>query len=205
MHGHQLTMQVSDMQEREVAERFEYEQLGFGQALLRSDAPERTRGTADRACGGKGGEQQVTATDERHSGSFSARQSNARSSMADSGHAELQPGILCCQVELEVAVFLRVRRQLIGADRHRAPLEALADVPERLPAGPPGREMIELPAQFPEPLAANPFGGALLRRVTVGAGEVELPNLALGQGLAALVGGFCRWARDIGVDWRIIR
>src|SRR5262245_5679577 len=123
--------------------------------------------------------------------------------MPDSGHVELQPRILARQEELELAVFLRVRRQLIGSNRDRAPLEPLADIPGRLPAGPPRREMIELSTKLAEPLSANPFEPALLRAVTVDAGEVELPDLARGQPLTSLIRCFRRRAPDVDSDRRV--
>src|SRR5262245_40607125 len=118
-------------------------------------------------------------------------------SMADAGHVELQPGILCGKVKFKVAVFLRIGRQLIGPDRNRAPLKALADIPGRLPAGPPRRKMLELPAKFAEPLPANPFERALFRGVAVDAGEVELPDFARRQRLSALIGVLRRRAPDV--------
>src|SRR5262245_56638642 len=75
----------------------------------------------------------------------------------DARHAQPRAGSLRGEIELEVTIFLGVRRKVIGPDRDLTPLEALADIPVRLLAGAPGREMVELPAQFAKPLAANPF------------------------------------------------
>src|SRR5882672_2069842 len=106
--------------------------------------------------------------------------------MPDTWHAELLSGVAGREIELEVAIFLGIRRQVIGPDRDLAPLEALADVPDRLLAGPPRWEVAQLSIQLAEPLSANPFVGPLLRGVTVGAGEVELSKLARAQRFAAL-------------------
>jgi hypothetical protein len=122
----------------------------------------------------------------------------------DSGYAKFQPGILGRQIELEVAVFLRVWRKLVGADRYRAPLESLADIPNRLLAGPPCREMIELPPQRAKPLPANPLEAALVRRVAIDASEVELSDLAQRERLPALVRRLARSTRHIDIDRRAV-
>src|SRR6202011_3887184 len=109
--------------------------------------------------------------------------------MPDPRHVELEAVALRGEIKLEVAVFLGVGRQLVRPDRDLAPLEALADVPDRLLAGAPGGEMIERAAQLREPLAADPFARPALGRVAIDAGEVELPDLALRERFAARVGG----------------
>src|ERR1700754_440864 len=103
--------------------------------------------------------------------------------MPDPRYAQLLSVVLRCQINLQVAVFLGVRRQFVGTDVHLAPLEALADIPDRLQAGAPGREVIVLSLRLAEPLAADPVIGCL--PVTIGAGEVELAELAAREFLAA--------------------
>ena len=77
--------------------------------------------------------------------------------MANAGNAEFLPRVLTREIEFEVAIFGGIWWKIVGPDRHLAPLEALANIPYRLLAGPPGREVIELSAQFAQPLAANPL------------------------------------------------
>src|ERR1041385_4522106 len=103
--------------------------------------------------------------------------------VSDPRHVELEAVALRREIKLEVAVFLGVGRQVVRPHRDLAPLEALADVPDRLLAGAPGGEMIERAAQLREPLAADPFACPALRRVAIDAGEVELPDLAMRQRL----------------------
>src|SRR5450631_404440 len=98
-------------------------------------------------------------------------------------HAQLQPLIQRGEINLQVAIFLGVRRQLIGADINLAPLEALADIPDRQQAGAPSREMVVLAFRLAQPLAADPAIGR--NAVTIGAGKVELAELTLAQRLAA--------------------
>src|ERR1700746_401115 len=109
--------------------------------------------------------------------------------MPDSRHVELEAVALRREVQLEVAVFLRIGRQFVRPHRDLAPLEAFAHVPGRLQAGAPGGVMIERAAHGPEPLAADPFARAAAGPVAVDAGEVELPDLALSERVAPLVGG----------------
>src|SRR5262245_20935407 len=111
MHWHQLTMEVGDMQERDVAQRFKLEQLGFAQALLSGYAPKRTAGAANRGCRRNSAEKHVTAVNKRHSTSLRKLVAAKRvaGSMTNSGHAELQPGVLSRQIKLEVAIFLCIR------------------------------------------------------------------------------------------------
>src|SRR5262249_38331246 len=104
-------------------------------------------------------------------------------SMPDARAAHLLALVLSHDIELEIAIFLGDGRQFIGADVDLAPLEALADVPDRLQAGPPGREVIGLPFCLAKPLAADPVIGR--DAVAVCAGKVELAELALGEVLAA--------------------
>ena len=118
--------------------------------------------------------------------------------MPDARHAQLQAFVLRGEIELKVAIFLGVRRQLVGADIDLAPLEALADVPDRQQAGAPGREMVALALGLAEPLAADPFVSR--NAVAVRAGEVELSELARAQLFAALYRRFGRLARRIDLD-----
>src|SRR5450631_2973016 len=96
-------------------------------------------------------------------------------------HAQLQALVQRGEINLQVAIFLGVRRQFVSANIDLAPLEALADVPDRQQAGAPGREMVVLAFRLAQPLAADPAIGG--NAVTVGAGKVELAELALGQRL----------------------
>src|SRR5215469_15116806 len=100
--------------------------------------------------------------------------------MPDSRHVELEAVALRGEIKLEVAVFLGVGRQLVRPDRDLTPLEAFPYVPDRLQTRAPGREMVERAAHLREPLAADPFAGAAVGRMTIDAGEVELPDLAAG-------------------------
>src|SRR5262245_47895966 len=101
-------------------------------------------------------------------------------------HVELQAVVERREVELEVAVLLGVGRQLVRPDRHVAPLEAAADVPDLVEAGAPGGEMVELALRLAQPLAADPFEPAALRVVAVAAREVERADLDLHERAAAL-------------------
>src|SRR5215813_15050557 len=109
--------------------------------------------------------------------------------MPDTRHIELEAVALGGEIKLEVAVFLGIGRQFVRPYRDLAPLEAFADVPDRLQAGAPSGEVIERAAHLREPLAADPFARAALRRMAIDTGEVELPDLALRERFAALVGG----------------
>src|ERR1043166_8869016 len=108
--------------------------------------------------------------------------------MPDPRHVELEAVALGGEIKLEVAVFLGVGRQLVRPHSDLTPLEALADVPDRLLARAPGGEMVDPAAQLREPLPANPFARAAFRRMAIDAGEVELPDLAVRQRFAARVG-----------------
>src|ERR1051326_7546096 len=107
--------------------------------------------------------------------------------MPDPRHVELEAVALGREIKLEIAVFLGVRRQLIRPHRDLAPLEALADVPDRLLAGAPSGEMIDPAAQRSEKLPADPFARASFRCVAIDAGGVELPDLAMRQRFPARV------------------
>src|ERR1043166_107392 len=124
--------------------------------------------------------------------------------MPDPRHVELEAVALGREIKLEVAVFLGVGRQLIRPHRDLAPLEALADVPDRLLAGAPSGEMIDPAAQLREPLPADPFARAALGRVAIDAGEVELPDLAMRKRFAARVSRLGRRALRVDRDGRTI-
>ena len=104
--------------------------------------------------------------------------------MANAGNAEFLPRVLAREIEFEVAIFRGIRWKIVGPDRHLTPLKPLANIPNRLLAGSPSRKVIELPAQFAEPLAANPLRSGLVRTMAVGAREIQGTNLAHAQGLA---------------------
>src|SRR5262249_34752028 len=93
--------------------------------------------------------------------------------MPDPRHVELQSVVERREIKLEVAVSLRVGRQLVRPDRDVAPLEAATDVPDLVEAGAPGGEMVELALRLAQPLAADPLEAAALRVVAVAAREVE--------------------------------
>src|SRR5690348_18512917 len=99
--------------------------------------------------------------------------------MSDVGGGEFLPLVHLAQIKLQLAVFNRIGWQLIGAHLNVAPLEAFANIPNLIAAGAPHGEVIELPLGFAQPLAAQPFVGGL--PVAIGAGEVELANLELGE------------------------
>src|SRR5690242_21866527 len=61
-------------------------------------------------------------------------------SVADAGDAQRQPIAERGEIELDVAVFGCVGRQLLSADGDVAPFEALADIPDLLAARAPSRE-----------------------------------------------------------------
>src|SRR5262245_12822911 len=120
--------------------------------------------------------------------------------MPDARHAELEACVDGGEIELEVAVFLRVWRQFVGADVDLAPLEPFADVPDGVEARAPGREVIVLALLLAEPLAANPLLPALRGVVAIEAAEIELAELALGERLAALIGLLGPGAADVDLD-----
>src|SRR5215470_14035232 len=105
-------------------------------------------------------------------------------SIAHSWHVEFQSIALRGEIEFQVAVFFGVRRQFVRPARDLAPLEALADIPDRLLAGTPGGKMVELTIDLGQPLPAHPLERAATRQVTVGTTEVELSDLAQAQFLA---------------------
>ena len=72
------------------------------------------------------------------------------------GTLSFRPSFCEARYKLQIAIFLGVRRQFVGADIDLAPLEALADIPDRQQAGAPGREMVVLALRLAQPLAANP-------------------------------------------------
>src|SRR4249919_2472445 len=122
--------------------------------------------------------------------------------MPDARHAQLQTFVLRRQIEFEIAIFLRVRRQIVGANIDLAPLEALTDIPDLQQARAPGREMVVLALRLAEPLATNPVVRDFA--VAVGAGHVELADLALRQLLAALDRSLCLGAAGIDLDRRAV-
>src|SRR5579871_2495093 len=115
-------------------------------------------------------------------------------------HVELQPVVDRREVELEVAVFLGVGRQLVRPDRDVAPLEATTDVPDLVEAGAPGREMVVLALRLGEPLAANPLEAAALWVVAVAAGEVQRADLRIHERAAALERILGARAVDVDLD-----
>src|SRR6187401_1168130 len=123
-------------------------------------------------------------------------------SMPDARHAEIQAFVLRGQIQFEIAIFLRIRRQFIGANIDLAPLEALADIPDLQQARAPGREMIVLALRLAQPLAAYPVVRDFA--VTVGTSHVELADLALRQLLAALDCRLCLRAVGIDLDRRAV-
>src|SRR5512147_1768612 len=97
-------------------------------------------------------------------------------SMPDARHAELEAFVLRGEIQLQVAIFLGVGRQLVGANIDLAPLEPLADIPNLQQARAPGREVIILTLRLAEPLPSNPAVRDFA--MTVGARHVELTDLA---------------------------
>src|SRR5690348_3519148 len=112
-------------------------------------------------------------------------------------HVELEPVVERRQIELEIAIFLGVGRQLVRPDRDVAPLEATADVPGLVEAGAPGGEMVELALRLSQPLAADPLETAALRVVAIAAREVERADLQIHQRAAALGRFAGSRARDV--------
>src|SRR6476661_5580575 len=104
--------------------------------------------------------------------------------MPDTRHAQLEPVIKRRQVDFQIAIFLGIGRQFVGADIDLAPLEPLANIPDRQETGPPRREMIVLALGFTQPLPANPVARGFA--VTIGAGKIEFAKLAVGERLATL-------------------
>src|SRR5262245_21973617 len=94
-------------------------------------------------------------------------------------------------------MFLGVRRQLVGPDCYVAPLKAFANVPNRLLAGAPGREVIELTALLAQPLAADPLETATVRIMAIETGEVELSDLDGRERTPALISFLGAGACDI--------
>src|SRR5215813_12760223 len=109
--------------------------------------------------------------------------------MPDARHAELLPFVLNGEIELKIAVFLGVRRELVRANVDLTPLESLAYVPDREEARAPGREMVVLAFCLAQQLTANPAVGYFL--MSVCARHVELTYLARAQLLTPLDGCFC--------------
>src|SRR5689334_12088326 len=99
--------------------------------------------------------------------------------MPDARHAQLQTLVLRSQIKLQIAIFLGVRRQLVGANIDLTPLETLANVPDLQQAGAPGREMVVLALRLAEPLSANPVVRHFA--VAVRARHVQLADLTLRQ------------------------
>ena len=60
--------------------------------------------------------------------------------MPDAGYAELLTLVLRGEIELEIAIFLGIGRQLIGANIDLTPLEALSNIPNCQKVRAPGRE-----------------------------------------------------------------
>src|SRR6266702_6358674 len=128
-----------------------------------------------------------------------------KSLVTDARHTELLSGVLRSEIKLEVAIFAGVRWEVIGPDSDLTPLQALADVPDRLLARAPGWEMIQLSLEFAQSLSAYPFVGSPVRRVTVGAGKIHRAEFAYAESLAAFVGGLCRRAGNIDLHFCPVR
>src|SRR5262245_26043394 len=79
--------------------------------------------------------------------------------MPDAGHAEFLTLVLRGEIELEIAIFLGVGRQIIGANVDLAPLETLPNIPNCQKARAPRREMIVLAFRLAQPLAPDPMAG----------------------------------------------
>src|SRR5471032_2676463 len=124
--------------------------------------------------------------------------SPARRSMPDVWGGECLPLVHLAQIKLQLAIFNGVGRQLVGAHLDIAPFEALADVPDLVAAGAPQREMVVLALGLAQPLATDPFVGAL--PMAIGAGEVELADLEVRQLLAARVGRLRSRHGEIDLD-----
>src|SRR5262245_28783421 len=118
--------------------------------------------------------------------------------MPDAGHAERLTLVLRGEIELEITVFLGVRRQLVGADIDLAPLEALSNVPNCQKVRAPGRKMVVLAFRLAQPLSPDPMVGRF--PMAIGAGHVELAHLARAQLLAALDRGLGFGACRIDLD-----
>src|SRR5258708_6158219 len=58
--------------------------------------------------------------------------------VSDTRHAQFLPGILYRKIELQFAIFVGIRWQVISPDGYLAPLEAFPDVPDGLLACAPG-------------------------------------------------------------------
>src|SRR5258707_11603582 len=107
------------------------------------------------------------------------------------------------QIMPKITVFFRVRRQFVRANVDLAPLEALTDAPRRQKPRAPSREVVDLSALLSEPLATDPFIGALV--MTIVAGKIELSDLQRGQRFTTLVSCFGRRARNIHLDRGSVR
>ena len=145
------------------------------QALLRHRARETTATRRQRRCSDADLED------------FAAGDHRCRS-VPNAGYAQLQPVVLRGEIELEIAIFLGVGRQFVGANIDLAPLETLANIPDRQKAGAPGREMIVLALRLTQPLTADPVVGRFA--VAIGAGEIQFAELAACELLATLDRGF---------------
>src|SRR4029079_2262103 len=165
INRHKLAMNIVHMQQRDVASRVEPERFGWGRAL-------RPKGPRDRAFAGR--KRGRRGADLKN---FPTVKSGQICSMPDARHAQLQTFVLRRQIQFEIAVFLCVRRKLIGANIDLAPLEALTDIPDLQQAGAPGREMVVLAFRLAEPLATYPVVRDFA--VAIGARHVELGDLAL--------------------------
>src|SRR6185437_9018471 len=147
INRHQLAVDISHVQQRDVAERVELQQFVLRQALARHGACE-IAAYCQRRCGGAD-LQDLAACHHR------------LWSAPDARYAEFETLALGRKIHFQVAVFLGIRRQFVGANVDLAPLEALANVPDLLLAGAPGREMVVLALRRPQPLPADPMvGGA---------------------------------------------
>src|SRR5665213_4245067 len=186
----QLAVDIGDMQQRHIAERVELQQLGLAHALLSHRACETAADRQRR--GGRANLEDFTAGD--HRGLLFLRMIYSenrfplfgimRRSTPDARHAEFEALALRRQIHLKVAILLGIGRQFISADVDLTPLEALANVPDLLLAGAPGREMVVLALQHRQPLPANPVIGGFA--VAIGAGEIEFAELTVRQRLATL-------------------
>src|SRR6185312_2721894 len=128
--------------------------------------------------------EEFTPRDHARWGRVLCRLRCRRRLVPDARYAELLPLVLNREIELEVAIFLGVRRQFVGPNIHLAPLKSLADVPDCEKARAPGREVVVLAFRLAQPLTANPAIGNF--PVAIRARHVELTHLARAQLLTPL-------------------
>ena len=104
--------------------------------------------------------------------------------MADARHIQFLALIDGRQREFQIAVFGRVGRQFIGADRDVAPLKTSTDIPDFAATGTESGEVRDLAFWPGQPLTAYPFIGA--HGVAIDTGKIELSDFPRDQIVAAL-------------------